>query len=130
MNVVALLAYIFTIGATMLLIGGLPVALLSLGLEYCRSRSNGRAFGIAGFVAVGFLLGGSLAWLLLPSSWNMSLWKTIGAAFSVGRYSHEIEHRAEQVLLYMLFFANLGAIATGIVAATITRASPFRFFHA
>jgi len=109
--------YIFTIVAAFTLVSALPVALFSQIAEYRRTRKNAPGILITVLVAAGFLAGGFAAWLLRPFEWNMPFWETARAAVDAATYGHELESRAERVLLYVLFAADLGAIAAGVAAA-------------
>ena len=118
------LAYIFTLVTTFALVSGLPVVLLSLLIERRRTRANARAILITLLVAAGFLTGGLLAWWLRPFPWDMPLWETAYASVNSEKYGHPLEHQAERILLYVLFFGDLGAIAAGVAGAMWVKFTP------
>jgi hypothetical protein len=109
-------AYLFTLIATFLAIGFLPVVLVSAAI--LRKR---RLLLICAFLAGGFMAGMAGAWWLLPAPWQMPLWETAYAGFRSDIYGHEVEHAAENIFLYLLFVANVTALMCGGAAAFVSR---------
>jgi hypothetical protein len=114
-----ILAYLFTLVVTLALLGGLPVVLLSQLVNPTRTRQNPVPLIVTLSVIGGFVAGAMVGWSLLPSQWQMSFWETACASFDAEKYGHPLEHQAEQLLLFVLFIADLGAIAAGVTAGTI-----------
>ena len=68
----------------------------------------------------GFLAGGVVGWTtLLPARWTASFWTTVEAAGNSAKYGESFEHTAERALMYVLYPAELGAVACGLAAMLV-----------
>ena len=69
---------------------------------------------------VGFLAGAVVGWtMLLPARWTAPFWTTVEAAGDSAKYGESFEHTAERALMYVLYPAELGAVACGLAAMLI-----------
>jgi hypothetical protein len=76
---------------------------------------------IGSAVFIGYLAGGALAWLRVPSGWKPSLWETLVASVDAERYGHPIEHYAQGVVIMLLCACAAGAIVGGMFATVAAR---------
>jgi hypothetical protein len=93
-----------------------PVALLSATRPW-----NPHKLVIPSMMAIAFFIGGLLSWNLIPFHWDLSFWTTLAAAGQAEKYGHLVEHKAEGILIWVLFFSVAGATVTGIVAVAATK---------
>lgn len=114
---------IFTVFASFLLIVVLLMmliwwveAMIERRCAECR-----RPLGILLLLIGGFVAGMTLAWSLVSPAWHLPLRETAYAAVHADIYGHEIEHAAEQLLMFVLFGGDLGAIAAAIAAWVIRK---------
>ena len=117
----ALFVYILAILWTFVLIGGLPVVLIS---QIVRPRRNGRrrvTVLVTLFIGAGYLIGGVIGWLLRPTQWRMAFGQTFEAALNAEKYGHALESQAERVLMYPWYMAVLCSIAVAAAAGIILR---------
>jgi hypothetical protein len=120
-EIAAGIAVVIALAGGLFFLMALPVALISLGMEYRRTRRSGRALLIGLMMAAGFLAGCIATWFLLPAEWNLSFGKTLQASVDSETYGHPVEHAAENILVAMLFFAVAGGVTCGLAEAMITR---------
>jgi hypothetical protein len=113
MRAIAYAAWLFTILTTFAIVIGVPGTLFALLLE---RGPRARPLRITLAVAAGFIAGGLAAWFAKPFPWDMPFWETAYASVRSDIYGHALESRAEQVLLYVLSFADVGAILSGVSA--------------
>ena len=85
------------------------------------TRRRDRLIALAPVTAFcGFIAGGVVGWTaLLPPQWTASFWTTVEAAGNSAKYGESFEHTAERALMYVLYPAELGAIAFGLAALLI-----------
>jgi hypothetical protein len=57
----------------------------------------------------------------VPRTWTLSLWETFAASVNLDKYGHPVEHYAELTVVWILFGAVVGAMATGAAAAMAER---------
>ena len=119
MQLLGWLLYFFTLVTTLVILAGLPIALVWLAVRHLRTRRHARHILMAGLIAAGFLIGGMAGWSLRPFSWQMPFWETARASIDSETYGHPLESQAERVLLYVLFTSDLGALAVGIAATAL-----------
>jgi len=87
-----------------------------------RGLWNGRALvRIWSATLAGYLVGGVLAWCLIPSQWHLSLWETIAASVDSETYGHPIEHYAECTVVAILCACMAGAVLSGSLAGITGR---------
>jgi hypothetical protein len=103
-------------------IGLVPVAIALV----IASRRHDRLIALAPVGALaGFVAGGVAGWTsLLPAQWTASFWRTVEAAGDSAKYGEAFEHTAERALMYLLYPAELGAIAFGLAALLVLRRIP------
>ena len=94
----------------------MPVLLLSAVRPW-----NPRGLIVPSMMAIAFFIGGILSWNLIPFHWDMSFWKTLAASGDAEKYGHLVEHKAEGILIWVLFFAVASATAAGMVAVAATK---------
>ena len=97
-------------------IGFVPVA---SGLAFASlTRRRDRFVVFAPVTAfIGFLAGGVAGWTsLVPTQWTASFWTTVEAAGNSAKSGESFEHTAERVLMYVLYPAELSAVAFGLAA--------------
>jgi hypothetical protein len=94
----------------------MPVLLLSAVRPW-----NPRGLIVPSMMAIAFFIGGILSWNLIPFHWDMSLWKTLAASVQAEKYGHLVEHRADGILIWVLFLAVSSATVTGMVAVAATK---------
>ena len=111
-----LAVYFIALLGGMSLIALIPVALLSA----VRSR-NPSGLAIPTMMVIAFFLGGILSWNLIPFHWDMSFWTTLTASVQSEKYGHLVEHKAEGILIWVLFFSVAGAVLTGVAAVAATK---------
>ena len=58
---------------------------------------------------------------VIPFHWDMSFWTTLGASVQSGKYGHPVEHKAEGILIWVLFFSVSSATAAGMAAVAVTK---------
>lgn len=56
-------------------------------------------------MVIAFFIGGVLSWNLIPFHWDMSFWTTLKASVQSEKYGHPVEHKAEGILIWVLFFS-------------------------
>lgn len=121
MQIVAWFLYLFTLIATFFMVGVLPLVLLWQAVELLRTRKNARWILVTLLIIAGFLAGGAIGWSLRPFEWHMPVWETFYAGVHSDIYGHELESKAERVALYLLFTADLGAVAAGVATIATRR---------
>jgi hypothetical protein len=72
-------------------------------------------------MVIAFFIGGILSWNLIPFHWDMAFRTTLSASVRSEKYGHLVEHKAEGILIWVLFFSVAGATVTGMVAAAATK---------
>jgi hypothetical protein len=122
----ATLIYGFALTYTLALVVGVPVFVTWRLLGASRGGRR-TVLSFTALVAVGYLAGGVLGWLLRPAQWTMPLAQTLEAAMNASKYGHVIESQAERVLMYPWYMAVLCsavlAVASGIVFRFRSRAA-------
>jgi len=82
---------------------------------------NPRGLAIPSTMVVAFFIGGLLSWNLIPFHWDLSFWTTLAASVQAEKYGHLVEHKAEGILIWVLFFSVASATVTGMVAVAATK---------
>jgi hypothetical protein len=116
-DVAVWLLYAFTIVTTLAMLGGLPVVLLTLTLEYLLAKRHGRQLCVALLVTAGYLAGCMVGWNFRPFGWTMSFIDTLRAQTA----DHAIEYFAERVLLFVLMTGSVGAWTGGALGWLATK---------
>jgi hypothetical protein len=114
--ILTVIAFFALIVALLMMLIRLVEALIERRRAECRGPLEILLLLVGGFVA-----GLILAWSLVPPAWHLPLLETAYAAGHADIYGHEIEHAAEQILLFVLFGGDLGAIAAAIAAWVIRK---------
>jgi hypothetical protein len=96
-----------------------PVLLAVVVASRLLSRSDAAVALATLAVLVGFLIGGVVGWASVPSQWTASFWTTVDAAGDAVKYGHTFEHTAERALMYFLYSAFLGELASGVAALLV-----------
>lgn len=96
----------------------IAVAAIAIGARWDVGRAT-RLTGTA--VPAGFLTGGLIGWMTVPSVWTASLWVTIDASMNAAKYGAAFEHTAEHALLYFLYPGILGALIAAVASIVATR---------
>src|SRR5690349_3206131 len=95
----------------------IPLVILLLGLAAALAlaslfaRRRRRLIGTA--VVVGYLAGGSFAWLMLPRAWPLSFPQTLAASVDAATYGHPVEHYSQGVVWMILVAGLVGASICG-----------------
>jgi hypothetical protein len=112
-----LIALIFTTLSSLALVVALPTM---LGVALIELRRERNLVPLVQFLSVagGLAIGAGLAWscLVVHEGWSLSPSETAYATVHSDIYGGEIEGAAEDYLFFTLFFGNVGAILSGIVA--------------
>jgi hypothetical protein len=111
-----LAVYLIAMLGGMSFIALVPVVLLSAVRPW-----NPRGLAIPSLMAIAFFIGGILSWNLIPFHWDMPFWTTLAASVQSEKYGHLVEHKAEGILIWILFFSVVSATVTGVVAAATTK---------
>jgi len=112
--ILGFLVYLIAMGGGLLLVSTLPLVFLSALLD--RHAQGARAaLVVSTTMMLGFLVGGILSWNLIAFYWDMPLWTTLKASVDAETYGHPVEHRAEVILIWVLFFSVLSALVVGVV---------------
>lgn len=94
-----------------------PMLLVELLVEHRRNRRHAVGLLICSAMIAGYLAGGILCWNLVAAEWNMPFWTTVQASVDAEKYGHPLEHRAEVILVWVLFCGVAGGLASGAGAA-------------
>jgi hypothetical protein len=98
--------------------GALFVTIIPIMLSSAVKHRRRTALVISSTMMTAFLAGGVLSWNLIPFHWDMPFWTTLKASVDSAKYGHPIEHKAEGILIWVLFVSVASAIIAGAVAAT------------
>jgi hypothetical protein len=115
-----ILVYLVAMVGGLALVSTLPLVLISALLDR-HAQGSRIAIVISSTMAIAFLVGGILSWYLIPFHWDMSFWTTLKASVDSETYGHPVEHKAEGILMWVLFGAVLSAIIAGGVAGIATK---------
>jgi hypothetical protein len=91
----------------------------------CARWSIRRSLALAcAAIPVGYVAGGLIGWLNVPTEWETSLGMTIDATMNAAKYGSAFEHTAERVVIYFFIGGILGALvaAVGVLVAVRNRA--------
>jgi hypothetical protein len=99
-------------------VGGLlaPI-LLALAIRDRHANRSRAPLTIYATIVTAFLVGGILSWNLIPFHCDMPFWTTIKASVDAETYGHPVEHKAEGILIWVLFGSVLSAMIAGAAAA-------------
>jgi hypothetical protein len=111
-----LVVYLIALLGGMSFIALIPVVLLSAVRPW-----NPHKLIIPSMMMIAFFIGGILSWNLIPFHWDMSFWTTLAASVQSEKYGHLVEHKAEGILIWVLFFAVSSGAVTGMVAVVATK---------
>ncbi|MCU0974579.1 MAG: hypothetical protein MUF80_11595 [Burkholderiales bacterium] len=109
------------------LLGGLwfaaamPVLVVMLAVGYYRGKRHAAPLIIAGVMTAVFYVAATTFWNVAAADWPMSLPKTFEAAVDSEQYGHPVEHRAENILVWMLLGSSIAALAAGALTAATQR---------
>lgn len=111
-----LVIYLIALLGGMSFIALMPVVLLSAVRPW-----NPHKLVTPSMMVIAFFIGGILSWNLISFHWDMSFWTTLKASVQSEKYGHPVEHKAEGILIWVLFFSVSSATVTGMVAVAATK---------
>jgi len=117
----ALFVYVLAILWTFALMAGLPVVLIQQLVEHRRNGRSRVTVLVTLLIGAGYLVGGTIGWLLRPAQWKMALGETFKVSLNAEKYGHALESQAERVLMYPWYMAVLCSIAVAVAAGLILR---------
>jgi hypothetical protein len=118
-SIAGMFVYLVAMGGGLLLVSALPLIFVA-ALPGRRTQGSRAAIVISSTMMAAFLAGGILSWYLIPFDWHMSFWTTLKASVDSRTYGHPVEHKAESVLIWVLFGSVMSAIIAGGVAGIVT----------
>jgi hypothetical protein len=91
--------------------------LLASAAQHRRTQGARATLVVSSTIVIAFLVGGILSWNLIPFHWDMPFWTTLKASVDSEKYGHPVEHKAEGILIWVLFGSVSSAISAGAVTA-------------
>jgi hypothetical protein len=98
---------------------GMPVAAAVFALEYRRTRVLRSRLIAAGVMLGVFYITAGLLWGNMTTDWNLSFPTTLKATVDSETYGHEVEHRAEVMIVNLVLLSTLAAAAAGAVVGCV-----------
>jgi hypothetical protein len=99
----------------------MPVLLALLIVEHRRTHHRAVALLIVYTTVVGFFVGGVLGWTSNRPNWEMPFWATFASSMNAKSYGDGIGHKAEDILIRVLFSSVSGAVVAGVLAAATAK---------
>ncbi len=100
---------------------GMPLMVVFGTWGFYRKTRWPAVFMVAAVMLLVFYGSAGLIWILLSADWSLSFFSTFQATISPGKYGTEVVHRADVILISLLIFSTLAAVAAAAIAAAIAR---------
>jgi len=101
---------------------GVPIVAAAFAWKYYRSRQVPTGLPITIAMVLVFWVATTLLWRYISAHyWNMSLMTALHAAGDAARFGHPIEHTAEVLVVDLLIFSTLLALAAGAITFAARR---------
>ena len=96
---------------------GMPAIAAVLAWKCRRGRKMHMALIVSLVMLAIFYLSAGLIWRLGTADWSLSFLATLEASVNSVKYGHAAEHRAERMVVWLLTYSTLLAVAAGATAA-------------